>query len=154
MPGKKYILKINNSIIPIIKNGVVENDKGAGGIKLIYRISSSFSLGRDSEIIIFLKPFKKFLGTSKKEVENNYGKGSWGNTYTPLSNVWLKLSHDYKDINKDIFSLRPERVTEQILFPHLNKQEEYFIIGEDVKLSIIDKIPFYIGILKSLIKNK
>jgi hypothetical protein len=134
MPARKYSLI--EAFPPVIKEKLVEKDidPGVGGIKLIYQESSvniSLNPEKDKRKRIFLKPLKEFIADNKKDCEETFGKGSWGNTSSILSNVWIEItSPDYKDIKKSYKLIRYVIVAEANVIKYLNRQTEEFIIGQ------------------------
>jgi len=142
MPTKKFILIA--AFPPVINDKLVEGDidSGVGGVKLIYQQNGTkINLGPDKETQrIFLKPLKKRIADDKKECEASYGKGSWGNTISNLSNTWLEItSGDYDDIRKSYKFIRHEQVADQDLIKNLNRQLKEFVLGTDEPIT---KLPF------------
>lgn len=134
MPAKKYSLI--EAFPPVINEKLVEKDidPGVGGIKVIYQeTNTNISLNpeKDKRQRIFLKPLKEFIAIDKKDCEEVFGKGSWGNTSSILSNIWIEvISPDYKDIRKSYKLIRHIVVTDTNMIKYLNRQTEEFIIGQ------------------------
>jgi hypothetical protein len=141
MAAKKYTL--TECLIPFTKNKEILNDLDAGGIKLIYSVKNVKSTLSQKDVgkVIFLKPYKKNWGISKKDV----GKNEWGNTFSPYSNVWLQINEDYKSYDKEIMNIRYTIVKDSNLISKLNKQTKEFVIGTDEEIREIpltEKIRF------------
>ena len=143
---KRY--QLNEIFMPMIINSKINKDPGMGGVKLVYQQSDPTLplTRRDIKVKIFLKPYKEIFG--KKE---DCKKGEFGNTNSPLTSMWFEIiSGDYTNYEKDIYSIRAEKITDQQLIAHLNKQDKDFILGEDlfnptkvIKLSLRQKIRLF-----------
>lgn len=108
----------------INKMNVIENDPGVGGIRLKYLLKDDNGIYQE---LYFIKPYKKNLANSKEECR----KGEWGNTSSPLSNVWYSTSKSYKkleEIDSLEFRMTLLRVTESVLIGQLNDQSKEFVI--------------------------
>jgi len=129
MPKYKFI----EGLFPTIFGSNIIKDPGVGGIKLTYEIipneRSIFKpLNKPNDKIYFIKLYKKHLGNSKNEVP----KGDWGNTSSPLSNVWMEskinfnnFQREYDNINV-IFFEQLTKVTDHYLISNLNKLTKLF----------------------------
>lgn len=108
-----------------------------GGSKLVYTVEMTGKKGKITKRRIFLKPYKVFVGTSKKDVP----KGEWGNTRSPLSNIWLELKSNYDNFEEEVGLVRFEKITDHKLIKLLN-QEEFIIDFETntpIKISTWEK---------------
>jgi hypothetical protein len=140
MPAKKFIL--TEAFVPVIKGKLVEKDPGMGGIKLVYQENSvTIPLNPEKNLKqrVFLKPFKQVAAKTKLICEKEFGKGSWGNTSSPIANFWIEVTNTYEDIDQVI--IRHDQITDQDLIKCLNNQLKDFILGHDepVKLKLTDK---------------
>lgn len=153
MKAKRYVIISVDA--PVIDGKKIIEDANMGGIKLTYEVSNDrTSLSqRDKEIHIYLKPYKNIWGSSKKDVE----KGEWGNTNSPLSNVWLRIKKDYTNYDKEYMEISYEKVTNHKLISHLNKQKKKFVLGEDEEIRQIpfkEKVLFILDEIKERIKYR
>ena len=126
------ILSLYKKEIPKIKGKQVLEGEQIGGIKLTYQDKSN----NDAKVT-FLKPFKSIWANCKEECED---PREWGNTSSPLTTVWLKLTmnEDYESIEESFMFIRSEKVTEHALIAALNREEQSIIVGfEVVKIPLI-----------------
>jgi hypothetical protein len=117
---------------PEIMSGVIVKTKepGVGGIKLTYSKSKEYSLLSETSKVIFLKPYKEVWEARGKKFCK---KGEWGNTNTPLSNVWLEVYEDYanyEEYMKKNPCLLYEKVTDPKIIKQLNLRSKTFSIDE------------------------
>lgn len=154
MAAKKYVLIDVKA--PILKGKEILKDPDVGGLKLVYEVSNEKTTlsKKDNKCIVYLKPYKENWGADKKDVK----KGEWGNSSSPLSNVWLEIKKDYTSYEKENMSIRGDVVKDSNLIAQLNKQTKEFIIGidEDIrnipfKLKIIFKFEQVLEVIKSRI---
>jgi len=154
MAAKKYILVDTKA--PVLKGKEILKDPDAGGIKLTYEVANEKTTlsQKDNKRLIYLKPYKENWSVSKKDAN----KGEWGNTSSPLSNVWLEIKKNYTSYEKESTSIRGDVVKDSNLIAYLNKQTKEFILGSDenirpipFKLLILFKIKQTLEIIKSRI---
>jgi hypothetical protein len=157
MSAKRYVLIDNKS--PKIEGKIIIEDLNVGGIKLTYEVSNNKSTlsQRDIQTHIYLRPYKTNLGEDKKDCEETFGKGSWGNTSSPLSNVWFKIKKDYTDYNKEFMFIRYDRVIDTQLISELNKKTKKFVLGSDEPIRDIplkEKVLITIENIKEQVKSR
>lgn len=129
MSAKKFSLI--EAFVPVIKGKELVKDPGMGGIKLTYQETSTkvTLTKKDKKTRVFLKPFKSTIAEDKKDCEVTYGKGSWGNTSSLLSNVWLEVVDDYKNFDDSCNFIWHNTVTDNDLIKQLNNQTKEFVLG-------------------------
>jgi hypothetical protein len=121
--------RIISQDIPEISGSKIIKDTKMGGIKLVYEVID----GDKKQQVIFIKPYKKNYASSKAMCD----KGKWGNTSSPLANVWIKTHINYKNQNsiENIeFASSLIEVDDPILIGKLNKFEKIFTLGEESNL--------------------
>jgi hypothetical protein len=110
--------------------GAAIKDPGVGGIKLVYSKSKEYSLTGETKKVIFLKPYKEIWEPRGRKYCK---RDEWGNTMSPLSNVWLELYEDYNNYKKEIEKvgfIQHQRVTDVRLIKRLNSKSAIFTIAE------------------------
>ena len=122
--------------VPKITGNTVLVDGNVGGVKLVYLIKEysvkeirlfnrTFLLYNPFKytktIKTFLRPFKKYWNTSRNRLAKNY----WGKPLYPLTNLWIELENDYKDIRSTIPVMK-EQITNHSLIKQLRQCTENF----------------------------
>lgn len=130
---------LTKSDIPeIINKKTIVKDVNVGGIKLSYKVSTvkalvfkifnkqyilPISKPRNIENLTFLRPYKTVWDTGR----NRLPKCLWGKKDDPLTNLWVELEIDYKDLNSGrVIGKREIRDTN--ITKHLSKNKQLFYI--------------------------
>ena|SRR4030042_4776068 len=138
---------------PNIIMGVLVDNVKVGGIKLVYSKSKQYSTTDDQEVV-FLKPYKEVWA---KDGKKSCRKGEYGNTLSPFTNVWLRLTQDYNNFEKDYDLIHiEEKVTNPKLIKYLNRQSKNFKLddNESTILTLKDKTLFMLKLILLRIKNR
>lgn len=146
------MLKLVEKNYPTMKGKVIVDGEQYGGVKLVYQKPIGFSLiNKTSEKIVFLKPFKKYWADSKKDCT----PGEWGNTNSPLTTVWLKLTvnQDYKDFREVYQYVRSEKVIDAKIIAALNKEQD-IQLDQPKEIPSVEVIKFTSEEIISKIKSK
>jgi len=136
---KMIIKKTYNLIkkdVPIIKNRIVIEDPGVGGVKLVYnifeqhfkeikisghRIPLPFPYYINKSKCVILRPFKEVWDTDKNRLPRNY----WGKKSDPLTYMWIELEYDYDSLSEAL-PLYKEQILDHALIKRLKNIEETF----------------------------
>ena len=124
---------------PQIVSRVVVKDANVGGIKLRYEVSTVkalvFSVFKRPKTIVlrtlpktletrtFLRPFKKSWNASRDRLP----KSLWGKNNEPLTNLWIELECDYKDLSSGMVIIKQEVRNTHITKHFTRHKEEFFI---------------------------
>lgn len=133
---------IQSDIPEIADKKVIVKDAYVGGIKLRYKVSTVkalvFNLFNKQKIIqlprlsfhksaeeikTFLRPYKNIWDVSR----NKLPKCLWGNPKEVLTNLWIELELDYKDIKSGII-LPKKEIRDTNITKHLTKNKKLFYI--------------------------
>ncbi len=73
--------------------------------------------------LVFLRPLKQFWDNERNKLPLNF----WGKKNDPMTNMWIKVHRDYKDINFDTV-IFIEHIKDHSLIKRLKEQSESFTI--------------------------
>lgn len=129
---------IKSDIPEIINKKTVMKDVNVGGIKLSYKVSTikalvfkifnkqyvvPISRPRNVETLTFLRPYKKIWDTGR----NRLPKCLWGKKDDPLTNLWVELEIDYKDLDSGQI-LGKKEIRDTNITKYLSKNKQLFYI--------------------------
>jgi len=122
--------------VPVIKNRVVLEDPGVGGVKLVYdvleqhfkemnilgyKILNPFPSFKCKKKQVILRPFKEVWDKDKNRLPRNY----WGKKTDPLTFMWVELEFDYDSLEESL-PLFKEQILDHALIKHLKHIEDEF----------------------------
>lgn len=132
---------VHKDVPEIINKKTIVKDVNVGGIKLSYKVSTVKALvfnflNKQRIITLFvvpnttrnctvLNPYKTFW--NNKERPKKLPKSLWGNTDRPLTNIWVELECDYKDLNSGKVLIK-EEIRNTNITKHFSKQHPCFYI--------------------------
>lgn len=123
---------------PVIKNRVVMEDPGVGGIKLVYnvledhfkemnilgyKILNPFPAYSSKKKQVFLRPFKSVWDKNRNRLPCNY----WGKKSDPLTAMWIELKFDYDSL-ENIIPIFENQILDHALIRKLKHSEDEFLL--------------------------
>lgn len=91
---------------------------------LLYRnINGKIELKKETTKVAYLRPYKKNWAPKKDRLPFH----EWGKKEHPLTNIWVELEFDYKDIVSQMPIIK-SRVEDQSLIKFLRQHEEKFTV--------------------------
>jgi hypothetical protein len=135
-----YLYNLIKSDIPeILRNKVIIRDVNVGGIKLQYEVSTVKALvfklfnkqkiinltlfPKDKETKTFLRPYKKNWSKEREKLP----KCLWGKNDDVLTNLWIELVMDYKDLDHGEVLLKRE-IRDTNITKHLSRNKKSFFV--------------------------
>ena len=135
-----YQYKLIASFIPEILRNIIVKDVNVGGIKLSYEVSTvkalvfmffnkqyikPISSRHNTETRHFLRPYKTFWDVADRK--NWLPRCLWGKKSDPLTNLWVELELDYKDIDSGELIVK-EEIRNTNITKHLSRNKQLFYI--------------------------
>jgi hypothetical protein len=136
---EEYILM--KSDVPEVTKTMIVNDVNVGGVKLVYAVTTYHykeitALGHriplpwpcriKSRRMVVLRPYKDNWDTERHKLARNY----WGKPTNPLTNLWIEVESDYKDISTAIIEFK-EFIYNHELIKHFKAVSKHFEITLD-----------------------
>lgn len=133
----RYILL--KADIPTLVRGVVAKDVNVGGIKLQYEVSTIKAcvfqflnkqriicltlFPKDKETRTFLNPYKELWDSNR----NRLPKSLWGSNNDALTQLWIELESDYKNLDSGVPIVKQE-IRNTNITKHFSKARQKFFV--------------------------
>ena len=135
---KGYLFKLIDFSEPLLKDNRMIYDNKVGGVILKYKVKDVIyvTLFKKERILYtrttmgiygFFNPLKFYWRKDAYKISKIY----WGRKNNPLTNLWLEVYPEFKDINSIALSelKKIKQCLNRPLIKHLSSRDEFFIIS-------------------------